>query len=135
MFRLLTIAIVIAFVNADTCPTSDAAKTDCGFVGTNQTGCEASGCCWKASNTSGTPWCFYKSVSPRLATNAMIAPQAVHTDSCGSQGEAPTCPLTFTSKAAPFSDAEVSRANSVCVGPVPRHFMPRRTTIGLTPST
>jgi len=60
-----TLSVVVAWPGHN-CPTKDSDKTDCGIVGTNQTGCEGTGCCWSPSNTSGTPWCFYKAVR-RLA--------------------------------------------------------------------
>jgi glucoamylase len=60
-------------------------KVDCGVVGTNQPECEGKGCCWQpAPSGSAAPWCFYKS------------------------GAAPTCPLEYSSKGAPFSDEEVT---------------------------
>lgn len=40
-----------------TCDVS--AKIDCGFLGIDQSGCEAKGCCWKEVNVSGEPWCYY----------------------------------------------------------------------------
>jgi glucoamylase len=41
------------------CSLSDLEKVDCGYVGIDQSGCEAKGCCWATSSVSGTPWCFY----------------------------------------------------------------------------
>merc|ERR1719376_118285 len=38
-------------------------KTDCGFLGIDQSGCEASGCMWCPSSVSGEPWCIHKSGS------------------------------------------------------------------------
>jgi len=36
-------------------------KSDCGFVGIDQPGCEAKGCCWQPSSADGNdPWCFRK---------------------------------------------------------------------------
>ena len=45
---------------APTC-SSITHKSDCGFVGIDQGGCEAKGCCWQPSNGASDPWCFYKS--------------------------------------------------------------------------
>jgi len=72
---------------ADTCDVGDSDRVDCGHVGTDQPSCEASGCCWKpaaSDQAQDTPWCFYK------------------------KGAAPSCPLAYTSKGAPFTDAEVA---------------------------
>ena len=42
-----------------TCP-SIKDKMDCGFVGVDQPGCEAKGCCWVPVNPNpdNDPWCF-----------------------------------------------------------------------------
>lgn len=45
------------------CSVADSSKTDCGYVGIDQYGCEAKGCCWAPSSQGGsTPWCFHGSV-------------------------------------------------------------------------
>ncbi|TPX58231.1 glucan 1,4-alpha-glucosidase [Powellomyces hirtus] len=73
-----------------TCPANDSQKTDCGFAGINQSGCEAKGCCWKASAPgSKTPWCFNKvqggSVTPPPPTkNCNVAPSSKK--DCGYSG-------------------------------------------------
>ncbi|KAI8826754.1 Six-hairpin glycosidase-like protein [Fimicolochytrium jonesii] len=63
------------------CPVDDAKKTDCGFAGINQSGCEAKGCCWKAAApNSATPWCFNKvagtfpsaTVAPTVAPTSTV---------------------------------------------------------------
>merc|ERR1719259_980407 len=41
------------------CSLSDNQKRDCGYMGINQQQCEAMGCCWSASQTPNTPWCYY----------------------------------------------------------------------------
>merc|ERR1711976_44925 len=46
--------------NGGSCNVPDSQKRDCGYMGVNQSQCEANGCCWAASNTPGTPWCYYK---------------------------------------------------------------------------
>jgi len=50
----------------DLCDVSNADKWDCGIVGTDQTQCEADGCCWQPvlrenGSMRDTPWCYYKS--------------------------------------------------------------------------
>ncbi|KAJ3159787.1 glycoside hydrolase 15 protein [Geranomyces michiganensis] len=56
-----TVPIVTPTAHPDVCPVSDADKKDCGFAGITQSGCEAKGCCWKASTPgSQVPWCFNK---------------------------------------------------------------------------
>jgi len=42
----------------------DGPRTDCGWLGINELGCQARGCCWAPvfdSNSPNKPWCFYKS--------------------------------------------------------------------------
>ena len=41
------------------CSLSDNQKRDCGYMGINQQQCEAMGCCWSASQTPNTPWCYF----------------------------------------------------------------------------
>jgi len=48
----------IAVVSALNCAVNEYDKADCGFVGIDQSGCEAKSCCWAPSSISGTPWCF-----------------------------------------------------------------------------
>ena len=45
-----------------TCSVPNQQKVDCGYVGINQTGCEAKGCCWYEidNNPYNYPWCYYK---------------------------------------------------------------------------
>jgi glucoamylase len=87
---VLAAATTLSIVSADTCSsvaTSD--KVDCGQVGSTQSTCEASGCCWSPDNSGGNvPWCFYK------------------------KGQNPSCPIAYTSKGAPFSDSEVATMRS-----------------------
>jgi len=87
---VLAAATTLSIVSADTCSsvaTSD--KVDCGQVGSTQSTCEASGCCWSPDNSGGNvPWCFYK------------------------KGQNPSCPIAYTSKDAPFSDSEVATMRS-----------------------
>lgn len=42
------------------CTVSDSAKSDCGYFGIDQSGCESKGCCWSPLyDGSDTPWCFF----------------------------------------------------------------------------
>ena len=43
------------------CAIEDEDKLDCqpGNTHINAEVCEAEGCCWLRSDTSGVPWCFY----------------------------------------------------------------------------
>lgn len=34
-------------------------KIDCGFYGINEAQCYSRGCCWKAANIPGIPWCYH----------------------------------------------------------------------------
>lgn len=80
-----TAAVANAGSLDDCSSVADQDKVDCGVVGTDQSQCEAKGCCWSPSTSGGNvPWCFYKA------------------------GKAPTCPLAYTSTGAPFSDDEVA---------------------------
>lgn len=46
----------------DGCKIPESARVDCGHAGTQQTDCEASGCCWQpAGEGSSVPWCFHPS--------------------------------------------------------------------------
>mmetsp|Transcript_13060 Transcript_13060/g.25316 ORF Transcript_13060/g.25316 Transcript_13060/m.25316 type:complete len:511 (-) Transcript_13060:336-1868(-) len=58
-FRSVMFFGAVATAGAVDCSTSDQDKIDCGFVGINATGCQAKGCCWQQSGTSGIPWCFF----------------------------------------------------------------------------
>ena len=42
------------------CAKPDNQKSDCGFLGITQSGCESAGCCWAESSNPGTPWCYHK---------------------------------------------------------------------------
>ena len=45
---------------SSSCNVSDSDKRDCGYVGTNQSSCIASGCCWEpAYSSSSIPWCYF----------------------------------------------------------------------------
>lgn len=58
----LVLSAILSSALADQC--SDVSqKSDCGFVGMDQSGCEYKGCCW-APDLNGDPWCFYPSPVP-----------------------------------------------------------------------
>ena len=80
----------LAAASDPTCSSiADPDKLDCGVEGSTQQTCEAKGCCWSPSSSGGNvPWCFFK------------------------KGDAPSCPLSFKSTAAPFSDSETATMRS-----------------------
>ena len=63
----LIIALLVALAFSQACDMSLDERVDCGFVGIDQTGCEAKKCCWKPARlmteteqeTNGIPWCFF----------------------------------------------------------------------------
>jgi len=61
LLDLLVIANILgaAFGTKDSCDVGN--RDDCGHMGTTQSDCEASGCCWRPANDvdKDTPWCFY----------------------------------------------------------------------------
>ena len=62
MKQLLIGTFFTGMALAQSCEMEDPLKIDCGFMGIDQTQCEAKGCCWKPTNQlGGTPWCFYAS--------------------------------------------------------------------------
>jgi len=45
---------------SDNCDIDEPFRSECGFYGSQQSDCEAGGCCWKpAGEGSNTPWCFH----------------------------------------------------------------------------
>lgn len=45
------------------CAATEGYRTDCGYYGIDQYGCESKGCCWQPAGTdSAVPWCFYPSM-------------------------------------------------------------------------
>ena len=81
---------VLALPVARTEPTCSgiSAKNDCGYVGIDQRGCEAKGCCWLPAPGTPDPWCY----------------------SNGAPGPAPpssSCFVTGNSGQAPFSADEI----------------------------
>lgn len=65
LFTFIVVLCVFAFAASTglrgTCSVADLDKTDCGYMGITQSGCEAKGCCWASSTGSNVPWCFYQS--------------------------------------------------------------------------
>lgn len=59
-FTLLLAVLGVVGSFAAQCSVADYEKMDCGYVGIDQTGCEAKGCCWASSTVSSVPWCFYQ---------------------------------------------------------------------------
>jgi alpha-D-xyloside xylohydrolase len=58
--QFCALVAILVSVYADTCASvTNANKNDCGFVGSTQSSCEASGCCWAEVQDDTTPWCFY----------------------------------------------------------------------------
>ncbi|KAK3253051.1 hypothetical protein CYMTET_37680 [Cymbomonas tetramitiformis] len=52
---LVFVGILAPSVSADCTPPEQ--RTDCGYFGIDQAGCEGKGCCWSPAND--TPWCFF----------------------------------------------------------------------------
>ena len=48
----------IPFIAECTSCSSCNQKTDCGFLGIDETGCKAKGCMWCPSSANGDPWCI-----------------------------------------------------------------------------
>lgn len=65
MKSLLVGSLVAAVGFTQSCSLADEQKVDCGYMGINQSQCEAKGCCWRPvfseEKLSGTPWCFFPS--------------------------------------------------------------------------
>lgn len=82
----LVAAVCVLIAKGDDTCDQVSEKIDCGFVGIDQGQCESSGCCWKAvdPNPDNEPWCFKKS------------------------SDIQSCPLSYNSSSAPFSDEEVA---------------------------
>ena len=55
-----TIGVVTTGAAQSTTCSGVTGKTDCGFVGIDQSGCEQKGCCWVPAPGTSDPWCFYK---------------------------------------------------------------------------
>lgn len=60
LFTLLS----IGYSTSSTCNVDNSIKTDCGYVGIQESDCVNKGCCWYAVNDGGsTPWCYYSTQS------------------------------------------------------------------------
>eukprot|EP00163_Fabomonas_tropica_P028458 TRINITY_DN5799_c0_g1_i1.p1 TRINITY_DN5799_c0_g1~~TRINITY_DN5799_c0_g1_i1.p1 ORF type:complete len:964 (-),score=240.45 TRINITY_DN5799_c0_g1_i1:111-3002(-) len=59
---LVLVLCVLPFITAQgpSCPSNPTVRTDCGFTGITQQGCQNRGCCWQPvnPNPSNQPWCF-----------------------------------------------------------------------------
>eukprot|EP01095_Lingulamoeba_sp_RSL-Kostka_P007054 TRINITY_DN2226_c0_g1_i1.p1 TRINITY_DN2226_c0_g1~~TRINITY_DN2226_c0_g1_i1.p1 ORF type:complete len:530 (-),score=189.50 TRINITY_DN2226_c0_g1_i1:146-1714(-) len=52
--------LFISFIFSQSCTVNNDNKVDCGAIGTTQSECQNSGCCWQElNNGSSTPWCYY----------------------------------------------------------------------------
>lgn len=54
---VLALALAASTASAD-CTNDSSQKVDCGYMGIDESGCEAKGCCWAA--VDGDPYCFYQ---------------------------------------------------------------------------
>jgi len=76
--RALKVTVAVA-VAGNECNVPTDQRKDCGYSGTKQSDCEASGCCWvPAGEGSSIPWCFFKagpSPSPPTPTPPPTPPQ------------------------------------------------------------
>lgn len=69
MRSLIIGSLLTALGSTQSCSLADSQKQDCGYLGINQSQCEAKGCCWRPVFDSekiptGTPWCFFPSSDP-----------------------------------------------------------------------
>jgi len=64
------------------CDISDANKVNCGFLGILEDQCQEAGCCYRKSEASGTPWCFYTAVP-----DDKCEPKPGQTSDCGFDGD------------------------------------------------
>ena len=65
--KSLFVTLLLVYLSlSQQCDLQDPQKVDCGFMGIDQSQCEAKGCCWKPAFSfmklvGDTPWCFYPS--------------------------------------------------------------------------
>eukprot|EP00933_Yihiella_yeosuensis_P082624 TRINITY_DN9656_c0_g8_i1.p1 TRINITY_DN9656_c0_g8~~TRINITY_DN9656_c0_g8_i1.p1 ORF type:complete len:521 (+),score=133.04 TRINITY_DN9656_c0_g8_i1:65-1627(+) len=88
-------AIAHVALGKDTCAVNPGDRKDCGHMGSTQSDCEASGCCWRPAvegSDGDAPWCFYSQGGP--------APPPPPRQ---------TCKLAYASKGAPFTDDEEAK--------------------------
>jgi len=66
--KLLFVVGGATVISGQGCDVANSDKLDCGFMGVDQSKCEADGCCWQPVARNGsmkdTPWCFYPSDHP-----------------------------------------------------------------------
>ena len=57
------VAVLLVLAAAQECEISEGLRADCGYMGIDQSKCEAKGCCWKPARLTeeenDTPWCFF----------------------------------------------------------------------------
>ena len=97
--KSFAVAMLLAPCVSANCDVDPSTRQDCGHVGTQQSDCEASGCCWKpassdadlflTSNLKDTPWCFHPGSGP--------TPPPKPTGDCGTYDWSATSP-GFTSE-------------------------------------
>jgi len=96
---LLCLTLSVSAFPADQCDVPADKRSDCGYFGIDQSGCEKKGCCWRptGSDSGDAPWCFYKGSGP--------SPPGPPTPPAPSG-----CPLkyNYTATEAPFSAADES---------------------------
>eukprot|EP00933_Yihiella_yeosuensis_P007859 TRINITY_DN11304_c0_g3_i1.p1 TRINITY_DN11304_c0_g3~~TRINITY_DN11304_c0_g3_i1.p1 ORF type:complete len:530 (-),score=95.91 TRINITY_DN11304_c0_g3_i1:57-1580(-) len=78
--------VVLAY---DKCAVDKSSRRDCGHVGTTQSQCESSGCCWEPAESA--PWCFKSSTGPAPSSE---------------------CKLAYNSTGNPFSAAEEEKVRN-----------------------
>lgn len=63
MRSLFVGGLLATLATSQSCDLSDSSKSDCGYVGIDQSKCQAKGCCWKPvslfNEPNDTPWCYY----------------------------------------------------------------------------
>ena len=84
--KYLLLATAKLIIAQDICDNATE-KSECGFFGIDQFGCEDIGCCWRESNVFGEPWCFQR---PAEIETETLDPSCVLSDAfkfdCGFVG-------------------------------------------------
>lgn len=57
---IILVSMMFILTSAEDCIAKEEERIDCGYMGIDQSKCEATGCCWASSTKSGVPWCFMK---------------------------------------------------------------------------
>eukprot|EP00833_Pecoramyces_ruminatium_P003106 jgi/Orpsp1_1/1177138/evm.model.c7180000060329.1 len=79
------------FGSNGTCTFNDADREDCGFVGITEKECIYKGCCYKPTDISGKPWCYYSSTGELINSCAgiedseKVACKATTKDACAAE--------------------------------------------------